>query len=401
MAAVLPNFYSKVAAADLDPTLASSYWGYTNTLAMGLVAIFAPVLGAISDQQGHRKKFLATFASLGIFFTALLYFIQSGDWLWASVFYVAARIGFSGADIFYNALLPTVAPEKRLDQVSVLGYALGYLGGGLLLAINLHMIMNPSVWALPDGMVAARVSFLTVSLWWGIFSIPLFLFVREPIPAYRPPVVRMNPVSSGFKRVLKTLKEIKKYEELFKFLLAYWFYNDGIGTIIIMAVIFGTEIGITQSNLIGAILLVQFVGIPFSLLFGKIAEKWGARNGIIIGLVVYSFICVGGYFMRSAFDFWMLALGVSMVQGGTQALSRSLFASMTPPEKIAEFFGFYDVSSKFSGILGPAIFGLVGQFTGNSRWSIFALIVFFLGGIYLLLRVNVRKGRELASQASK
>lgn len=396
MAAVLPNYYSTVAASKLAPNIASSYWGYSNTVAMVFIALLAPILGAIADHQSARKKYLSVFALAGILFTGLLYSVQEGDWFSASVFYIIARIGFSGGDIFYNALLPAVAPKDRIDQVSVLGYAVGYLGGGILLALNLHMILYPAFWNIADAQTAVRFSFLSVSIWWAVFTIPLLLNVREPHSG-RQPAIRVNALLAGFRRLQETLKNIRKYRQLFRFLIAYWLYNDGIGTIIIMAVIFGTEIGIGRSQLIGAILLVQFVGIPFSILFGKISQWIGSKRAILLGLVVYTLICFGGYFMKSASHFWILALLVGTVQGGTQALSRSLFGSMVPANKSAEFFGFYDVSQKFSGILGPALFGLIGQSMGSSRWGIVALVVFFLSGGYLLLRVNEQEGRQLVA----
>ncbi len=398
MAAVLPAYYSLVAAASLDKTTASSYWGYTNTIAMCIVAVLAPILGAMADHGRARKKYLGVFASLGILFTGLLVLVSTGDWLMASVFYIAGRIGFAGGNIFYDALLPHVAGEERIDQVSAYGYASGYLGGGLLLALNLAAIMKPAVFGIPNTEWASRLCFVSVALWWALFALPLFRNVAEP-PTRRIEGESKNPVRASFQRLRATFGEVKKFREAFKFLIAFWLYNDGISTIIVMAVIFGAEVGIGQSTLIGAILAVQFVGIPFTVLYGYLAKRLGTKNSILLGLVVYTVIAIGGYFLRTALHFWILAFLVGTVQGGTQALSRSLFGSIIPRLRTAEFFGFYDVSSKFAGILGPLLFGIVGQVTGSSRLSIISLIVFFIAGGLLLMRVDHDEGMRIARRS--
>ncbi len=391
MAAVLPAFYSAVAAVTLGKTIASSYWGYTNTIAMFIVAVLAPILGAMADHGRARKKYLGVFASFGILFTGLLVLVSSGDWLMASIFYIVGRIGFAGGNIFYDALLPHVAGEDRIDQVSAYGYAFGYLGGGLLLALNLAAIMKPAVFGIPDKAWASRLSFLSVAVWWAVFSIPIFKNVGEP-PGRRIEGESRNPVKAGLQRLKLTFREIRQFREAFKFLIAFWLYNDGIGTIIVMAVIFGAEVGIGQSTLIGAILAVQFIGFPFTILYGQLPKRLGTKNSILVGLIIYTGIAISGYFLRTGLHFWILAILVAMVQGGTQALSRSLFGSMIPRFRTAEFFGFYDVSSKFSGILGPLLFGIVGQLTGSSRLSIISLIVFFVGGGLLLMGVDHDEG---------
>ena len=400
MAAVLPSFYSSVAGANLEKTIASSYWGYTNTIAMLIIAFSAPILGAIADYLGRKKVFLSWFVCIGVLATASMVLISKGDWLLASTLYIFGRIGFAGANIFYNSLLPHIVDKDRIDKVSALGYAYGYLGGGLLLTINFLMIMKPALFGIFNAEWGVRLSFITVAVWWALFSFPLLSNVPEPkmlkgqgarVKNQRSLKEIGNPIKTGFSRLRSTLREIKQYRELVKFLLAYWLYNDGIGTIIIMAVIFGAEIGIGQSHLIGAILLVQFVAIPFSLIFGRLAERIGAKNSILIALFTYGLITVLGYFMTEAIHFWLLAFMVATVQGGAQALSRSMYSSMLPKEKSAEFFGFYDVSSKFAGIIGPAVFGIVGQITGSSRYGILALILFFAAGGLLLITVKQEK----------
>ncbi len=402
MAAVLPVFYSKVAAATIHPdperarVLASSAWGYTNTIAMLIIAFSAPILGALADHSGAKKKFLGTFAGLGILATAFLYFISTGDWLAASFLYILGRVGFAGGNIFYDSLLPHIAKPEDIDYVSAKGYAFGYLGGGLLLALNLAWIMKPHLFGFPNAEMATRASFLSVSVWWALFSIPLFRYVPEPPHVLEPGESTVHPVKAAFQRLRNTFSEIRRYTELFKFLIAFWLYNDGIGTIITMATIYGAEIGIGETDLIGSLLLVQFLGVPFAFAFGWLGKRIGAKRAILLALGVYTLIAIGGYFMRVGWHFWALAVLVATVQGGAQALSRSLYGVMTPKAKSAEFFGFYNVSSKFAGIVGPALFAFIGSMAGSSRLSILALVLFFIAGGLLLTRVDVAKGIQVA-----
>ncbi len=392
-AAVLPAFFEGVIAAPLGGNRPTVYWGYANSIALLVSALLAPILGSIADYMGSKKRLLATFAGIGIFATALLTFMDAGM-VWPTlILFFLGSIGLGASYIFYDALLPHVANEDEIDYVSSKGYALGYLGGGILLAINLVMIMV--IWK--GSSLGPRLSFFTVAIWWAIFTIPLLRRVPEP-PANTEGIgAGVNPVRASFQRIGQTLHEIRKYGELFKFLIAFWIYNDGIGTVIKMATIYGAEIGIGMTDLIGALLLTQFVGIPFSLLFGKFSHKLGTKRSIMVGLGWYALLMVGGFFMSQPWHFWALAFGVGMVQGGTQALSRSLFGLMAPKARSAEFFGFYDVSSKFAGIAGPLLFSVVGQLMGESRLSIISLMVFFIGGIVLLGRVNEAEGIRVAA----
>ena len=362
---------------------------------MLLIAIAAPILGAIGDHSGAKKRFLGGFAFVGIVATGLLIGIGSGMWVFASLLYIFGRVGFGGGNIFYDSLLPHVASPEEIDRVSAEGYAYGYLGGGILLALNLLMILKPAFFGIPDAAWASRISFLSVALWWAIFSIPIFKNVSEP----RVVIARdesLNPLKAGYQRLRRTFKDIRRFKELAKFLVAFWLYNDGIGTIIIMAVIFGAEIGIGRTHLIGAILMVQFIGIPFTILFGRLPKRLGTKKSILLALGIYTIIAILGYFMQKPAHFWLLAFLVSMVQGGTQALSRSMYASMAPASKSGEFFGFYNVSSKFAGIIGPTLFGVVGQLTGTSRISIISIIIFFLAGAGILATVNHAQGIKAA-----
>ncbi len=393
-AAVLPVFFEQVAAAPLAGNLPTVYWGYTNALSLLIAALMAPILGSIADYTGSKKKFLALFASIGVLMTALMFFIDTGRWTLALFLFFFGSIGLGASYIFYDALLPHIASEDEIDYVSSKGYALGYLGGGILLVLNIMMIQI--FWR--DSTLGPRLSFLTAAVWWAIFTFPLLRRVPEPPPNTEGIDEGVPPIRASFQRLTQTFQELRRYRELFKFLLAFWLYNDGIGTIIKMATIYGSEIGIGMTDLISALLLTQFVGIPFSLLFGKFSKKLGTKRSIMVGLGWYALITIGGYLMRAPWHFWALAFSVGMVQGGTQALSRSLFGVMAPKARSAEFFGFYDISSKFAGIVGPFLFGIVGQLMGSSRLSIVALIIFFLGGIVLLSRVDEVEGMRVAAE---
>lgn len=393
MATVLPIFYFDVAAKGVPG--ASFYWGYTQSIAMAVVAFLAPILGAIADHTCAKKRFLRFFVILGVIGTALLAFVGEGGYLWCSLVYILGMIGFSGGNIFYDAFLPEIAKPEEIDYISSKGYALGYLGGGLLLAVNLAMIMKPRWFFLPDGLAATRLAFLSVAVWWFVFSLPLFRYVHESQTTITKE--RCNYVKVAFSRIGTTFREIRKYKELTKFLVAFWLYNDGIGTIMKMATIYGKEVGIGNVHLIGALLLTQFVGIPFSLLFGKLPRKLGTKNSLYVGIGIYTLITIVGYFMDSALEFWVLAFLVGIVQGGTQALSRSLYGSMLPKDKNAEFFGFMGISSKFATIFGPFIFAFTGQLLGSSRFGIISLVIFFILGGLMLATVNVSEGRKLAN----
>jgi UMF1 family MFS transporter len=392
MAAVLPIYYSKVAGATLAGNTATVYWGYTTAIALIITAFLAPIMGAIADFSRIKKRLLMIFASIGIVFTTLLYLATTGDWFIASLFFIFGNVGFATSEVFYNSLLPEVAKPEDIDRVSTRGYALGYLGGGILLAINAAMLN-----LIDNKQFASRLCFVTVGIWWAVFTIPLILNIKET-PRNNDVAKKFNMLYVGFRRLKKTFGKLKNYRELLIFLAAFWIYNDGIGTIIKMAAIYGAEIGIGTNDLIGALLLTQFVGIPFAILFGRLAGVIGTKRSIYLGLFVYTLISIGAYFMTRGIHFWMLAFCVALVQGGTQGLSRSLFASMLPRTKSAEFFGFYGMSSKFAGIFGPLIFALVGQLTGSSRLSIVSLVAFFIIGALVLSRVDEKEGMRKAQE---
>lgn len=398
--AVFPIYFSSVAAADLDPATASFRFAVTTTVALTFVALLAPVLGALADFAGIKKKMLGACVGLGVVATACMFFIQRGDWMLAALLFAFANIGVTSSLVFADSLLPHIARPAELDRVSTAGYALGYLGGGLLLLVNLAWIQRPEAFGLSGAELASRLSFLSVALWWAGFSIPLFRKVPEPPRALEADErAGESALRASFVRLGETLRELRGYRQAFLMLLAFLIYNDGIGTIIRMATTFGTEIGLEQGDLITAVVLVQFVGVPFAFVFGQLAARIGAKRAIFLGLMVYTGISVLAYGMTTASEFYVLALLVGMVQGGSQALSRSLFASMVPRHKSAEFFGFFGVFEKFAGIIGPGVFAAMILVTGSSRGAILSLITFFVVGGLLLSRVDVEDGQRAARRA--
>ncbi|HEY8195923.1 MAG TPA: MFS transporter [Gemmatimonadales bacterium] len=410
MVAVFPIYFVKVAGAALPASSATQRLATVNTVALVIIALLSPILGAISDYRGAKKRLLAIFMFIGVAAVGGMFFIDRGEIDLASVLFLLALIGAAGSFVFYEALLPHIAGPEEIDRVSSAGYAMGYIGGGLLLALNLAWIQKPAWFGLPSGSDLAevqatlpvRLAFVSVAVWWLVFSLPLFRRVPEP-PARLEPDERAgeNPIKMAFVRLAETFHELRGYREAFLMLGAFMIYNDGIQTIIKMATAYGTEIGIGQSALIGAILLVQFVGIPCTFLFGMLAARVGAKPAIFVGLLAYTAISILGYFMTNATHFYILAGLVGMVQGGTQALSRSLFAGMIPRHKSGEFFGFFSIFEKFAGIFGPLIFAGTIAATGSSRNAILSVIAFFAVGAALLWRVDVAEGQKAARQADQ
>ncbi len=395
--AVFPVYYGSVAADGLPGATATARFATATTIALTIIALASPVLGAYADFAGAKKRMLAAFMAMGVASTAAMFFIERGDWRLALALFVIANIGISGSFVFYDSLLPHIASDAEMDRVSSAGYALGYLGGGLLLVLNLFWIMKPGWFGLRDAGMASRLSFLSVAVWWTAFSIPLFRHVSEP--AVKPDAAAAaagNIVRASFVQLLDTLREFRKYRQAGLMLLAFLVYNDGIGTIIRMAGLYGAEMNLPESALIGAIVMVQFVGIPFAVLFGRLAGRIGAKQAIFLSLVVYTAISIIGYNMTAAWQFYLLAFLVGTVQGGSQALSRSLFATMIPRHKSSEFFGFFAVFEKFAGIFGPAVFAVTVALTGSSRNAILSVIVFFVAGALLLSKVDVEEGQRAA-----
>ena len=410
--AVFPIFFVKVAGANLAGSGGAQWWANANTIGAVMIAILAPILGALADFKAAKKKFLIGFLLLGVSSTAAMFFISQGQILFAAVIYILSIAGATGSMTFYEALLPHIASEDEMDRVSTAGYALGYVGGGILLAINLAWIQNPALFGLPSGeglsssqaTLPARLAFVSVAVWWAIFAIPVLRKVGEPKRMVEQDESIANvslgkSIVTAFTRLAETVRELREYKQAFLAMLAFTIYNDGIQTIIKMASVYGSEIGIQQGDLIKAILLVQFIGIPFAFAFGALAGKVGTKRSIFLGLIVYAGICIFAYNMKTTREFYILAMLVGLVQGGTQALSRSLFARMIPKHKSGEFFGFYSVFEKFGGILGPLLFGIALGQSGSSRIAILSVVAFFIVGGAILSFVNVSVGEAAARAA--
>ncbi len=400
MGSILPNYFAAYIATEGALTL----WGYTVAIGSLIAALISPILGAIADFRASKKKFMAFFIALGVISTGLMFLVdQPGDWQLASILYILGTIGFAGSLVFYDSLLPHVANEDEIDQVSSRGYAMGYIGGGLLLLINVAMIfLGPSLLPNMDETEATklmmRLSLASVAIWWTVFSIPIFKRVKEPARMAEKAELEQSVIAVGFQRFFKALKEISKFRDLFWFLLTFFVYANGIGTIITMAVAFGTDLGFGTMILIGTLLMVQFVAAPFAILFGKMSKKLGIKKSITISLVVYSLISVVGYFMTKEWHFLLLGFGVATVQGGSQALSRSLVGQLMPKSKTAEFYGFFSVSEKFNTVIGPFLFSIITQITGNGRLAIISLVIFFIAGIIMLRKVNIERGVKRAQE---
>lgn len=399
MAAVFPPFYrSLVIDAGLSAADATSYWAYTTSFALFLVALLGPILGAIADYTGGKKYYIGFFAGLGILSTSLFVFLGDDTYVWGSILFTLGNIGFAGGNIFYESLLPHIARKEDIDQVSTRGYAMGYIGGGILLVINMLWVMHPDWFYMVDVGFALRACFFSVAAWWAVFAIPLFRRVPSP-PAVRPRNAIGHPIGAGCRRLLHTARQLPHYRQLLIFLLAFWIYNDGIGTIIKMSTAYGDQIGLEMEHMIGALVLSQFIGIPCTFAFGWLARYIRAKSAILWGLGIYIVTSTGAYFMTHAVHFYILAGLIGMVQGGTQGLSRSLFASMVPQKQATEFFGFFSTSSKFAGIFGPLLFGLINNYTGGGRISILSLIAFFVVGGLILLWVDEEEGGRVAQAA--
>ena len=418
MAGFFPIFFKQYWSIGADVNQSTAMLGFGNSIASLLVALMAPILGAIADRGSYKKKFLISFAYLGVLMTAGLYLVGKGEWVVAIFVYVMGVIGFSGANIFYDSLLPSVADESNVDSVSSLGFAMGYLGGGLLFLLNVVMTLQPTIFGLANAGEAVRWSFVTVALWWGAFTFITIAWVPEPeIGKNERP---KNSISEGFNQLYRTFQEIRHLKTVLLFLLAYWFYIDGVDTIVKMAVDYGITIGFESNDLIIALLIVQFVGFPAALIFGRLGERWGVRPSIFLAIGVYIAVTIWGTMMREKYEFYVLAVVIGMVQGGIQALSRSYYSRLIPKNQAAEYFGFYNMLGKFAAILGPALMGMVGLMMRNvlmpenpnaeqlievgqdaARWSIASIIVLFVIGAVLFYFVDEEKGLIEADYLSK
>ncbi len=414
MAGFFPIFFKEYWSAGADVNVSTAQLGLANSLASLIVALMAPILGAIADKGSAKKKFLIFFAYMGALMTAGLFLVEQGDWAMAIFVYVMGIIGFSGANIFYDALLPSVAGEDEIDRVSGLGFGMGYLGGGLLFAVNVAMTLMPEKFGLAGAGEAVRYSFISVALWWGAFTLITIFWVDEE--KAEDSLSGIAVIKAGFKQYLDTWKKIRHLKTVSLFLAAYWFYIDGVDTIIRMAVDYGMSIGFESNSLIIALLITQFVGFPAAIIFARLGEKWGVRKAIYLAIFAYIIITFYGVLMTKEIEFYGLAIAIGLVQGGIQALSRSYFSRLIPKGQEGEFYGFYNMLGKFAAILGPLLIGVVGltikgtlgplantpeqvEAIGQiaSRWGIGSVVILFVIGAVLLKFVDEEEGKREAA----
>ncbi len=388
MAGFFPLFFKAYYSADVDVTMSTAQLGFANSLSSFVIVLLAPLLGAIADVSSLRKRFLFLFAFLGILMSASLALVGRGEWELAVFVYVLANIGFMGSNTFYDGLLPSVSSEKNVDYVSGLGFALGYLGGGVLFGLNVFMLQKPEFFGFSSEAEAIKASFVSVALWWAVFSLPLLVFVKEK------KVVSLGSKGSflaGYTQLKRTFSKIAQLKGLLLFLVAYWLYIDGVDTVIRMAVDYGMALGFDAHNLILSLLIVQFVGFPATLLFAKLSYVWDTKKAIFLAIAMYLCIIVWAAMMEAVYEFYLLAVMIALVQGGIQALSRSYYAKMIPQKNSAEFFGFYNLLGKFAVILGPMVVGVVAVLSESSRIGIASVSIFFIVGAILLYFVDEKK----------
>ena len=403
--------YATVILAGFFPLFFKEYWsdatnaststfqlGLTNSIASTVIVILAPVLGAIADAGNLKKRLLLIFATLGILMSASLYFVGQHETYLALTFFALSAIGFSGSIIFYDSLLTDVAKEKDYNKVSSFGYAFGYLGGGILFSFDVYMTLNPEMFGFNNSAEAVKFSFLTVSIWWFIFSLPLFFNVTE---IEKSNVKIPKAILGGFSQLKTTFHSIKKLRMVLLFLIAYWLYIDGVDTIIRMAVDYGMSLGFNSTDLITALLITQFVGFPAAIGFSYLANLVGAKRGILIAIFVYLVITLWASQITSVSEFYILASIIGLVQGGIQALSRSFYATIIPKNQSAEFFGFYNMLGKFAAVLGPIMMGVVSVLTQSPRLSILSISILFIAGGILLYYVDEEKAKSTLTEYSE
>lgn len=394
MAGFFPLFFKQYWSAGTEATTSTFYLGAGNSLASLLIVVAAPVLGAMADNGGIRKRMLASFACAGVLATIGLFFVGLGMWPLAIALYVIGLVGWSGANIFYDALLMVVSNQEERHRVSALGYALGYLGGGLLFAVNVVMTLQPGWFGLADTAEAVRWSFISVAVWWVIFTIPLLINVQEPDArsvrsgtATKPPTFSEN-FRQSFRELGTTIKNVGQYRNVALFLASYWLYIDGVATIVKMAVDYGLSIGLPANSLIIALLLVQFIGFPATLFFGRLAENRSAKTGLWIGLWIYVIATAFAYFMDTSLEFYILACVLGLVQGCVNSLSRSLFSRLIPQDRGGEFFGFLNMVGKAAAVIGPILVGVTAYLTKDPRLGLLSVLILFFGGMFVLLFVK-------------
>ena len=404
IAAILPNYFAKAIVGEAGVDIlgmnvsATALWGFMLGGAAFLVFLFAPVLGAIADFSSAKKRFLTSFAYAGSLFAMMLYFCKSGDVTLTIVLFLGSQVCFVAGNVFYDAFLPQIASEDKMDSVSAKGYAFGYIGGSLQFAIALGLVATQKT---PESQaMAARIGMAMTGLWWAGWTLLTMKYLKEEKTPYQlPEKYRHQPkvlayLTIGISRTVATAKKVGRFKHLTLFLIAYMIYNDGIHTVTSMATIYGTEeLKLTTTSLMVTLLLVQVVAIGGALIFSRLANRIGAKRSVMFALVLWSGVVTYGYFIHTAAEFFVLGIVVGIVLGGTQALSRSFYGAMIPEEASAEFYGFYSVFSKFSSIWGPTTFGVIKQATGSARLAIISLMAFFIAGLILLGFVNEAKAK--------
>lgn len=394
MSGFFPLFFKQYWSHETPVTTSTFYLGLGNSIASLIIVLAAPVLGAFADQGRIRKRMLAAFMSTGVLVCIGLFFVSQGMWQLAIVLYVIGVIGFSGANVFYDSMLVLVSPTESRHRDSAFGFALGYLGGGLLFLVNVIMTLKPAWFGLADAATAVRWSFISVGVWWAVFTVPLLLYVRDTTdtPGRPKTTSRLNHFASishnAFDSLRTTLANVSRYRNVWLFLLAYWFYIDGVATIIKMGVDYGLSIGLPANSLITALLLVQFIGFPATLFFGRLSHRLGVKFTLWIALWVYVLATCYSYFMNSSMEFYVLAAALGLVQGAVQSQSRSLFSQLIPPGKTGEFFGFMNMIGKSAAVIGPVMVGTVGWVTKDPRLGLLSLLVLFIAGMLLLRLVE-------------
>jgi len=390
MAGFFPLFFKQYWSTGVEVTVSTSRLGVASAAGSALILVLAPLLGALADAGNYRKRLLGLFALLGVIATGSLYFIAQGQWLWALVGLVLGLVGFSGANIFYDSLLPTIAKIDQFDSVSALGFSLGYLGGGLLFALDVLLLLKPHWFGIADSATAVRLAFISVALWWLIFSLPLLMQVREP--GHRRTTGLLHAGQQAWQRLRGTISELRQLKAVTTFLIAYWLYIDAVDTIVRMAIDYGLSIGLQSNGLILALLITQFVSFPAALGFGALGSRIGPKAGILIGLTVYLAASFWAAFIQYSWEFYALAAAIGLVQGGVQSLSRSLFARLVPVNRPAEYFGFYNMLGKFAAIFGPLLIAVTASVTANPRLAMLSIVLLLLAGMLLLWRVDTKQG---------
>ncbi len=390
IAGFFPIFFKSFWANSLSDTESTALLGLANSLSGFFILIFAPFLGALADITFRKKYMLVFFMLIGAGSTASFFFIYEGYWMIAVIAYILASIGFSGGNIFYDSLIIDVSNDQSRNQVSAFGFAMGYLGGGILFVVNVLMYLQPNIFGLASEIDAVLFSFLSVAIWWSIFTLPLIKFVKERKGEITS-LSLTSTVKNSFFRVINTFKEIRQYKNLFYFLVAYWLYMDGIDTVVRMALAFGSDIGLASSELIVALIITQFIGFPSTIFFGLLAERFGLKILLYIGIGIYILICFGGLVISTIFGFYLLAGVIGLVQGGVQSVSRAVFSKMVPDGKDSEFFGFYNLVGKSAVIFGPMMMGLVSYLFSDPRAGIISLLILFIPGLLVLRMVEIKE----------